>query len=61
MKASVDREGCTGCGMCMDICPEVFDWEGDSAKVIADPVPEDAEDCAQEAADSCPVEVITIT
>lgn len=58
MKASVD-ENCTGCALCVDTCPEVFEMGDDEiAKVIADPVPEAAEDSCREAAEGCPVEAI---
>lgn len=60
MKAIVDQDTCTGCGICVDTCPEVFEIDDDVAKVIATPVPEDAEEDAQQAADDCPVEAITI-
>ncbi len=59
MKAMVDEDLCTGCGLCIDSCPEVFDWDDAAAKVIVDPVPADQEGCVEEAADSCPVEAIT--
>ncbi len=60
MKAKVDQELCTGCGLCPDICPQVFEMDGDTAAVKADPVPPDAEDDAREAAESCPVEAISL-
>ncbi len=61
MKAIVDVETCTGCGLCVDVCPEVFELNEESiAKVIADPVPPEAEDTCRDAAESCPVDAISI-
>jgi ferredoxin len=60
MKASVDEDLCTGCGLCEDTCPEVFEMDSEVAKVIAEEVPADAEDTCREAAESCPVEAIII-
>lgn len=61
MKASIDREGCISCGLCETLCPEVFRMADDGyAEVYVDPVPESAEDAAKDAADSCPVSVITV-
>jgi len=59
MKALIDEDACVGCGLCVDTCPEVFDMDGDVAKVIADPVPEGAEEGCREAVDACPVDAIT--
>lgn len=60
MKAIVDQDECIGCGQCVEICPEVFDMDGDVAVTIVDEVPAEIEDAAQEAADSCPVDCIAI-
>ncbi len=60
MKAKVDPDMCTGCGLCPDICPAVFEMDGDVAKVTVDPVPADAEEICRDAAESCPVEAINI-
>lgn len=61
MKATIDRSGCIGCGLCADTCPEVFRIADDGlAEVYTDNVPEDAESSAQEAADNCPVSVISV-
>ena len=61
MKASVNQELCIGCGLCASICPEVFALDDSMiARVIADPVPENAEETARNAAESCPVEAITL-
>lgn len=60
MKAAVDAELCTGCELCVETCPEVFEMNDDVATVKGDEVPADAEDCAREAAEDCPSEAITI-
>ena len=61
MKVSVDSDLCTGCGPCVDICPEVFefDQEGVSVVKVAE-VPADVQDTCREAADCCPTEAISI-
>ena len=46
--------------MCADTCPEVFEMDGDVAKVIVAEVPEAVESECKEAAEACPVEAITI-
>jgi len=60
MKATVDAGACVGCGLCADSCPEVFEMDGDVAKVIASTVPKNAEDTCKEAADNCPVTAIAL-
>jgi len=61
MKAFVDQETCIGCGLCAETCPSVFELVDDKSQVRANPVPKDSEDCAEEAADGCPVEAISIS
>lgn len=61
MKAEIDRDGCISCGICASTCPEVFRMGEDGpAEVYVDEVPEEAEETAKEASDSCPVSVITV-
>ncbi|MDD2363994.1 MAG: ferredoxin [Eubacteriales bacterium] len=61
MKAYIDRDGCISCGLCEEICPEVFRIADDGlAEVIVDEVPEEVKDEAIEAAESCPTSVITV-
>jgi ferredoxin len=58
MTVSVDQEECIGCGVCVQICPAVFelDESAGKAKVIGDA----SEECVKEAAESCPVGCISI-
>ena len=51
------EEGCTACGLCEDICSEVFVME-DEAVVKEGVNYSDFDDQIKEAAESCPVEVI---
>ena len=60
MMAFVDKDMCTGCGLCPDICPEVFELIDDVATVKVDIVPKESENTCREAADSCPVEAISL-
>lgn len=61
MKAFVERNGCIGCGLCTDTCPEVFRMDDEGlAEVYTSPIPTEAEAAAQEAEDGCPVSVIMI-
>lgn len=60
MKAFVDEDLCTGCELCTQTCPDVFEMEDDVAKVKGDEIPADAEDCANQAAEECPVEAIKV-
>ena len=54
---SIDPDLCTGCELCVETVPDVFQMEGDVATVID---PEGAsEEEITEAIDNCPVEAIT--
>ena len=58
MKAYV-KDGCIGCGLCTETCPEVFQM-GDDGLAHGDFVHEGYEASAQEARDACPVQAIDI-
>lgn len=61
MKARVDKDTCIGCGLCPSICPEVYQMDDDGkAYAVSEDVPQGVEDSAQEGADSCPVNAISV-
>lgn len=60
MKVQVDQDLCISCGSCIDICPEVFDWnDEEKARLIVDEVPSELENDALEALRGCPTEAIS--
>lgn len=61
MKVTVDQEVCIGCGMCIDICPEVFKFNDDSkSEVIPEANLEDVKEKVEEAKEVCPVDAIVV-
>jgi len=60
MKANIDRSGCIGCGLCADTCPEVFRMAADGLAEVFGDITGEIEQSAKEAAENCPVNVITI-
>ena len=54
------EEGCTACGLCEDLCPDVFVLN-DEAEVIQGAGLVSDEECIIESAESCPAEVIKYT
>ncbi len=52
----VDKEKCIGCGLCIELCPEVFDMQSDGKSGVK----EDKDiPCVKDAIVSCPVEAIS--
>ncbi len=61
MKAVVDPDLCTGCELCVETCPAVFEMNDEGLAVSkVSPVPADQEELCKEAAEDCPSEAITI-
>ena len=55
----INKEKCLGCGMCVGINSDVFEFDDDGlAKVNKDKITEDNEEEIKEAINSCPVGAI---
>lgn len=62
MEVIVDPDLCISCGTCVDLCPEVYDWNEDGqAHSLFNELPEELAECAKEALESCPVDAIKET
>jgi ferredoxin len=60
MKVKIDNDTCVGDGTCVEMCPEVFEMEGDLAIVKLDKIPKELEVKVKEVPNDCPVEAIII-
>ena len=58
MGIKINLDECIGCGVCVQLCPEVFKLDEDEGKGMV--ISQEITECAKEAADSCPVSAITI-
>ena len=59
VKVTVDEDRCRGHGMCLTLCPEVFEMTDDGYAVAdSSAVPTEYEDAAQEAIANCPERAI---
>jgi ferredoxin len=62
MKVKIDESACTGCGVCGDTAPAVFEMGDDNiAKVKVEAVPAGSEDAVRDAAANCPVTCIEVS
>ena len=71
-KIKIDREGCISCGACWEACPEIYEQNAEDEKSqnvgkfrVAENIAEGSVEgtlveCAQQGADGCPVQVISL-
>ncbi|MDK2897626.1 MAG: ferredoxin [Candidatus Atribacteria bacterium] len=57
MALRVDEELCSGCELCVEICPDVFEMNDEGISVVKSGADENL-DCVEEAIDSCPTSAI---
>ena len=58
MKIKIDKQKCLGCGICIKLCPEVFELKDGKSEIKEEVDLEKNKDCIKEVIDSCPVTAI---
>ncbi len=65
MKITIEKPKCIGCGTCVSLCPKYFEMGEDGKSHLKGSKSSERNEleikeigCAQEAADSCPVQCI---
>ena len=69
----IDRDQCISDMVCVALCPDVFEmnpednksqivekWRPDPNNIAEGIIPEELKDCAEQAANSCPVSIIHV-
>ena len=54
---TVDKDLCVGCGLCSQVCSDVFEMTDDDKAAVIDGADLSA-DCVQDAVDQCPTAAI---
>ena len=57
MAVNVNKDTCIGCGACVSICPNGFKMNDDGK---SEPTSQEDMECAKKAAESCPVQAISV-
>ena len=57
MSVKINLDDCIGCGVCSQLCPEVFKLDENEGKAMV--ISQENLGLAKEAVDSCPVSAIT--
>ena len=61
MKVHVDPNVCAGFGVCLGLCPEVFEMHDDGyAIVVVDEIPPTLEESVRQAVNQCPARAISL-
>lgn len=61
MRAAIDEDLCRGHGVCMSLCPAVFDLTDDGyAEVLVDEVPAEHAEAVRAAVARCPERAISL-
>ncbi len=58
-KVKIDKQKCLGCGVCISLCPEVFELKDGKSQIKGKVDFKKHKDCIKEVIDSCPVNAIS--
>lgn len=59
MNLKIDKDKCIGCGQCVSICEDVYNFDEDNlATVVENPVKEEHKENAMSALENCPTGAI---
>ena len=62
MKVHVDSGVCAGFGVCLGLCPEMFELHDDGYAVVrVSEVPPELEDAVRQAVNQCPATAISLS
>jgi ferredoxin len=61
LEVQVDRDVCSGSGLCVRICPEVFELLDGYSTVMREGITDDTVARVEEAVRLCPLEALSIT
>ncbi|MFH1837316.1 MAG: ferredoxin [Candidatus Omnitrophota bacterium] len=61
MKVTVNEETCIGCGLCVQVAPDIYEMKEDKAMALVNEIPEDKMRGAQDGSEQCPVAAIEIS
>ncbi len=55
---TIDVDECIGCEVCVETCPEVFEFDEDEGKAVVLEAADFEVECVEEAIATCPAECI---
>ena len=62
MKVHVNSQVCAGFGVCLGLCPEVFELHDDGYSIVrVSEVPPELEDAVRQAVNQCPSRAISLS
>jgi ferredoxin len=62
MKVHVNAQVCAGFGVCLGLCPEVFELHDDGYAIVrVSEVPPELEDSVRQAVNQCPARAISLS